>query len=152
VFIAGPVLTHWKERERVWTRRRRQVIDELGEVPAYATELHGAPIDIAPKERKRRSRRITTPDDPQQGVSREEFDEMVADISHETEAPPERERRRPRRATAVEEPQPAAPEPEADAGAADDSADALPEDVVMPDEPRRDRPKRPRNRRHGRPR
>jgi SecD/SecF fusion protein len=116
-------------------------------VPAYATELHGAPVDVAPKERKRRSRSITTPDDPQQGVSRDEFDEMVRDIEHETKPPTEtgRERAR-RRATAVEE-QPPPPPP----GTGDDTADASPEDVVMPDDAKRDRQqKRPRNRKHGR--
>jgi SecD/SecF fusion protein len=148
VFIAGPVLTHWKERERVWTRRRQAVIDVLGEVPAYATEVGGAPVDVAPKERRRARRGLTAPEDPERAVSREEFDEMVRDISDEIE-PEERPRRQrpPRRATAVEEPAPPPP-----ASHADDAADAQPEDVVMPDEERRDRPRRPRNRRHGRPR
>jgi SecD/SecF fusion protein len=147
VFIAGPVLTHWKEREPVWKRRHQAVMDALGHVPAYATELGGAPVDVAPKERRRGRRSLTAPDDPQQSVSREEFDEMVRDISDEIE-PEERPRRQrpPRRATAVEEPAPP-PAPQAD-----DAADARPEDVVMPDEERRDRPRRPRNRRHGRPR
>jgi SecD/SecF fusion protein len=148
VFIAGPVLTHWKERERVWTRRRQAVIDVLGEVPAYATEVGGAPVDVAPKERRRARRGLTAPEDPERAVSREEFDEMVRDISDEID-PEERPRRQrpPRRATAVEEPAPPPP-----ASHADDAADAQPEDVVMPDEERRDRPRRPRNRRHGRPR
>jgi SecD/SecF fusion protein len=146
VFIAGPVLTHWKERERVWKRRRQAVIDALGEVPSYATEQQG-PVDVAPKERRRARRGLTAPDDPERTVSREEFDEMVRDISDEIE-PQERPRRQrpPRRATAVEEPAPPPPRP------ADDAADAEPEDVVMPDDERRDRPRRPRNRRHGRPR
>jgi SecD/SecF fusion protein len=144
VFIAGPVLTHWKERESVWKRRRQAVQDALGEVPAYATELHGAPVDVAPKERRRRARRaLTAPDDPERGVSPDEFDEMVRDISHETESPTPRPRRQ-RRATAVEEEASPPPVP------ADDAADARPEDVVMPDDERRDRPRRPRNRRHGR--
>jgi SecD/SecF fusion protein len=143
VFIAGPVLTHWKEREPVWRRRRQAVLDALGEVPAYATELGGAPVDVAPKERRRARRRLTAPDDPERSVSASEFDEMVRDIQDET-TPEERPTRR-RRATAVEEPTPPpAPAP------ADDTADALPEDVVMPDEERRERPKRSRNRRHGR--
>jgi SecD/SecF fusion protein len=146
VFIASPVLTHWKEREHVWARRRQSVIDAIGEVPAYATELHGAPVDVAPKERRRARRRVTAPDDPERGVSQEEFDEMVRDISHETKQERSARQRRERRATAVEE-QPTAPPPPAD-----DAADALPEDVVMPSDERRDRPRRPRNRRHGRPR
>jgi SecD/SecF fusion protein len=144
VFIAGPVLTHWKEREPMWRRRRQAIVTALGDVPAYATELGWAPVDVAPKEQRRARRRITAPDDPERGVSASEFDEMVRDISHETETETPRQRRR--RATAVEEPAPPPPQREP----VDDTADALPEDVVMPDEERKDRPKRPRNRRHGR--
>jgi SecD/SecF fusion protein len=37
IFIAAPVLTHWKEREAVWRRRRRIVLeDHDGFIPAYA--------------------------------------------------------------------------------------------------------------------
>ena len=146
VFIAGPVLTHWKEREPVWRRRRQAICRALGEVPAYATELGGAPVDVAPKEQRRARRRLTAPDDPERGVSASEFEEMVEDISHEAEtpapasAPAPRHGRRGRRA----------PPPKPEPADADDTADALPEDVVMPDEERKERPKRPRNRRHGR--
>lgn len=125
VFIASPVLTHWKEREPVWRRRRKVIEQELGTVPAYATAVGGGPVDVAPAERKRARRRLTTPDDPQ-SVSREEFDEMVRDLH--ADAPPA--------ATAVR----------------DEAADAAPEDVVMPqgdDKPRGAKPKRPRNKRHG---
>ena len=154
VFIAGPVLTHWKEREPVWRRRRQTILAALGEVPAYATELGGAPVDVAPKERRRSRRRLTAPDDPERGVSASEFEEMVEDISHETAdaSPPGGTSTPGRRATrgggksraAVDEPAPPKPAP------VDDAADAQPEDVVMPDEERKERPKRPRNRRHGR--
>jgi SecD/SecF fusion protein len=147
------VLTHWKEREPVWRRRRQAILTALGEVPPYATELGGAPVDVAPKEKRRARRRLTAPDDPDRAVSAAEFEEMVEDISHEAaDAPRPGATSTPgRRATrgggksraAVDEP---APKP----APADDAADALPEDVVMPDEERKDRPKRPRNRRHGR--
>lgn len=125
IFIASPVLTAWKEREPQWRRRRKVIMDELGEVPAYATSVGGGPVDVAPTERKRARRRLTSPDDPTQ-VSREEFDEMVRDL-HADPAPT---------ATAVQ----------------DDAADASPEDVVM-QKPERDsgaKKKRPRNKRHGR--
>ena len=36
IFIASPVLTHWKEREPVYRRRRARLLDEFGAVPAYA--------------------------------------------------------------------------------------------------------------------
>lgn len=123
VFIASPVLTHWKEREPVWRRRRKVIENELGEVPAYATSVGGGPVDVAPAERKRARRRLTSPDDPQ-NVSREEFDEMVRDLH--VDAPPT--------ATAVK----------------DETADAAPEDVVMPQDEKKPRAKRPRNKRHGR--
>jgi SecD/SecF fusion protein len=143
VFIATPVLTHWKEREPMWRRRRASLEAELGEVPAYATPVGGAPVDVAPAEQRRPRRRgLSSPDRSGEQVSREEFDEMVRDL-HAEETPR-------RGAVALEE-----PEHEGDGSAdarpeGDGSADARPEDVVMPDDRRRERPKRPRNRRHGR--
>src|SRR5215210_806382 len=41
VFIAAPVLTHWKERESVYRTRERRIHSELGHVPAYAVPLGG---------------------------------------------------------------------------------------------------------------
>ena len=43
IFIASPVLTHWKEREPVYRGRRQRIIAELGMVPAYASD--GADIE-----------------------------------------------------------------------------------------------------------
>lgn len=139
VFIASPVLAHWKEREELYRRRRARIAeDNDGFVPAYATAAHG--VTVEPKASKRAARRLTTPDDPSQGVSQNEFQQMVADIEHET-APSQvaaktktKERERP------------APEPKQDP-----AADALPEDLVLKDD-KRDKPKRSRNKRHGRPR
>ena len=127
VFIASPVLTHWKEREAVYVRRRRRIAEANGGVvPAYATSVGGAPVDVPPAEKARRSRRVTQPDDPQQGVSQTEFQEMVRDLH--VDAPPT--------ATAERDP----------------SADLDPEDLVLKDDKakRAPKPKRPRNRRHGR--
>jgi SecD/SecF fusion protein len=81
VFIAGPILSHWKEREPVYRTRRARIEAELGQVPAFATEVGGQPVDITPAERRRRS--ISAPVDPSQGVSQEEFEEMVADLGIE---------------------------------------------------------------------
>ena len=156
VFIAGPLLTHWKERDQVYARRRARIVEELGHVPAYATTAGGTTPDIAPEERKRPPRRLTEPEDPERQVSATEFDEMVRDLH--ADAPPTRT------ATAVEhepEPEPARrakrdpdPEPEPEGNGApqpDGARDLDPEDLVMK-EPRakRDKPKRPRNRKHGR--
>jgi SecD/SecF fusion protein len=144
VFIASPVLSHWKEREEVYRRRRHRIAAENGGVvPAYATDAHG--VTVEPKGPKRPSRRITAPEDPERGVSQTEFQQRVADIEHET-APTrvaaktkEREREEP-------EPEPVPDEPEIDT-----AADARPEDLVLKD-PKRDKARRSRNKRHGRPR
>ena len=54
VFIAGPVLTHWKEREPVYARRRKRIAEHFGGVvPAYAVAMAGAPVDVAPSEERR---------------------------------------------------------------------------------------------------
>jgi SecD/SecF fusion protein len=132
VFIASPVLAHWKEREEVYRRRRLRIAEENdGHVPAYATAGHGITVD--PKGPQRPARRITAPDDPERGVSKTEFDQLVRDIEHET-AP-----------TTV------AAKAREDEPEEDPAADATPEDLVLKDT-KRDKPKRARNKRHGRPR
>jgi SecD/SecF fusion protein len=126
VFIASPVLTHWKEREPVYEARAERIYNELGTVPAYATAIGGAPVDVAPKEPKRRRGRLTSPDEPDQ-ISQSEFQELVRDI---------------------QEPE---PEPAPTPGS---GRDLDPDEVVMPKQRGTDgnkpKPKRPRNKRHGR--
>ncbi len=134
IFIASPVLTHWKEAEPVYRARRKRIAAAGGGlVPAYATTAGGALVDVAPAEKKRPSRRITQPDDPAQGVSPSEFTELVRDL-HADQAPA-------RTATAErEEPAPRDP-----------AADLDPEDLVLKDDkPKRQKSSRPRNRKHGR--
>jgi SecD/SecF fusion protein len=129
IFIASPVLTHWKEREPVYMRRRRRIAEENdGVVPPYAIGAGGALVDVAPADKERPGRRITEPEDPSRGVSKTEFDEMVRDLH--VDAPPT--------ATAERE--------------RDPSADLDPEDLVLKDDKPKRAPKakRPRNRRHGR--
>jgi SecD/SecF fusion protein len=146
VFIAGPVLTHWKEREPVYRAREKRIREAFGgEVPAYAVAMAGAPIDVAPKDRGRRRDRVTQPNDPTQGVSRQEFDEMVRDLGIEEEPQPAAARSsRPaggRRARSRGNGNPPAPggqrPPQPPSGGGDGDGD---------------KPKKPRNRRHGRPR
>jgi SecD/SecF fusion protein len=88
VFIAGPVLTHWKQREPVYRARERRIRAELGHIPAYAVALSGAPADVAPAEPRggRRGGRVTSPQDPTD-VSREEFDDMVRNLGVESAEP-----------------------------------------------------------------
>jgi SecD/SecF fusion protein len=87
VFIAGPVLMHWKAREPVYRTRERRIRAELGHVPAYAVPMGSAPVDVAPPEPRGGRRSITAPQDPTQ-VSKDEFDAMVRDLGIEEERQP----------------------------------------------------------------
>jgi SecD/SecF fusion protein len=129
IFIASPVLTHWKEREGSYRNRRARIVRELGAVPAYATTDGGAPQDVEPEQQRKRTRRgsLIATEEPGDQISREEFQELVRDLDVEVEGT----------ASAVAERNPA--------------ADLAPEDLVLKDEPkRRQKTRRPRNKRHGR--
>jgi SecD/SecF fusion protein len=150
VFIAGPVLTAWKEREPLYRRRRASIAAENnGVVPAFATA--SAAMDVAPKQRVRRRDRLTAPDDPEMQVSREEFDELVRDLH--VDPPAGKSGATATKPKVTPKPKPKPPE-------LDPAADALPEDVVMPDRPdpgAAGKPKRTsaaakRRSKHGRPR
>jgi SecD/SecF fusion protein len=56
VFIAGPVLTHWKEREPVYQARETRIRAEFGAVPAYAAAPVGVAVSGPTKPRNRRQR------------------------------------------------------------------------------------------------
>jgi SecD/SecF fusion protein len=144
IFIASPVLTHWKEREPVYRRRRARIAAEFGGmVPAYASA--SAAREVEPESDRRRQRRLTQPQ-PDGTIATSEFRELVREIHSEPAAP--------RRAAAGREPNLAPPPPPPPEPARDPAADALPEDVVMPDQrpARRQGAAKPRNRRRGRPR
>jgi SecD/SecF fusion protein len=129
VFIATPVLVHWKEREPVYRQRTARMLAEHGHIPAYAVASSGAPIDVVPKRRK-----VARTVSPDQGVSQEEFQDLVANLGVDAKpavAPP-RTANRPaggRRARLQGKPAPQKP-----AG----------------DEPTDDKPRKPRNTKHGR--
>ena len=140
VFIAGPVLTHWKEREPVYRAREARIREQFGgEVPAYAVATAGAPVDVAPKDRKHRRDRVTQPDDPSRGVSREEFDDMVRDLGNEEEPQP-----------AATPSGPARPTGGRRARSKANGGQRPPQPPASGSEG--EKPKKPRNRRHGRPR
>jgi SecD/SecF fusion protein len=141
IFIASPVLTHWKEREPSYRTRRLRILHDNGTVPAYATTAAGAPDDVEPSQKRRRTRsgRLTSPEEPGQQISRDEFKELVQDLGVDGEAKGSAGRAT---ATAVSEPEPPAVDP---------AADLTPEDLVLKDAPKpRQKARRPRNRRHGR--
>jgi SecD/SecF fusion protein len=85
IFIASPVLTHWKERESQYRHRRQRIEAELGYVPAYAAS--GGDVEPTPK-RPRRVGRLTTPEPD--GVSAAEFEQMKRDIAEEEREPTRR--------------------------------------------------------------
>jgi SecD/SecF fusion protein len=162
IFIASPVLTHWKEREGSYRNRRARIVRELGAVPAYATTVGGAPVDVEPDQKRKRSRsgRLTAPEEPGEQISRNEFQELVADLDVEEKpgAPRPNGARAGRRtapsgssgagvaqqAPPVEPNEPKPPQ-------RDPAADLTPEDLVLKDDPKpAPKRKRPRNKRHGR--
>ncbi len=79
IFIASPVLTHWKEREHSYRLRRKHIIDDLGYVPAYA---EGGDIDPVPSK-VRRTGRLTAPQGDE--VSAAEFEQMKKELGLEEE-------------------------------------------------------------------
>ncbi|MGI8428263.1 MAG: protein translocase subunit SecD [Solirubrobacteraceae bacterium] len=85
IFIASPVLYHWKEREPTYRARRHRIETELGSVPAYAEA--GTDIEPARERMRRRAGRITEPEP--ETVSAAEFEQMKRDIAEE-EAEPSR--------------------------------------------------------------
>jgi SecD/SecF fusion protein len=140
VFIAGPVLTYWKQREPVYRARESRIRQQFGGLlPAYAVATAGAPVDVAPKPS--RARRAAAAADPTQGVSRAEFDEMVRDLGVDDEPQPAGARAGNRPAGGRR----------ARARAAGDQPPPPPAGGDRPAQGG-DKPKKPRNRRHGRPR
>src|SRR5215213_3834329 len=162
IFIATPVLTHWKEREPVYEARRERIeAANGGIVPAYAVAAGGEPVDVEPEARPTAPRRrLTTPDEPGE-LSREEFEALRRDLDvdeDEDAAIAPSPRRRGRAAAVVPPPSgspapptsssPTPPRPPAEPdvnGRAPDEA----ENDGMVQEPRKPRTSR-RSRRHGR--
>jgi SecD/SecF fusion protein len=78
IFIASPVLTHWKEREATYRHRRARIEAEHGYVPAYAAT--GSDVEPVPSKAKRGGR-LTMPDP--ETVSAAEFEQMKRDLEIE---------------------------------------------------------------------
>jgi SecD/SecF fusion protein len=129
-------------------------VRELGAVPAYATTVAGEPVDVEPDRKRRRSRRgsLIAPEEPGEGISRDEFQELVADL--DIEQPPgaagaggQKPARKSSGTGVAEQAPPAEPQPPR----RDPAADLTPEDLVLKDDPKpAAKRKRPRNKRHGR--
>jgi SecD/SecF fusion protein len=158
IFIASPVLTHWKEREGSYRSRRARIVRELGTVPAYATALGGEAVDIEPDRKRKRTRRgrLTAPEAPGEQISRDEFKELVRDLDVEERpdaAVPNGRgsgRRRTPGGSAATEVAKQAPAAEPEPPQRDPAADLTPEDLVLKQDKPAPKRKRPRNKRHGR--
>ncbi len=88
IFIASPVLTHWKERESIYRHRRHRIETEFGVVAPYATTAADVEPDRARRRRgPGRPSRLTQPEP--ETVSAAEFEQMKRDIAEE-EAEPRR--------------------------------------------------------------
>jgi SecD/SecF fusion protein len=143
IFIASPVLTLWKEREPVYRRRRRLVMEDHGGlVPAYATGVlgDGAGDEEAEPTRPQR-RRKPAPAAAATGVPTTGggYDAVTGGAVPTIPEPP-----------ATPEPRPAEqhPPPAGDGGDAADGADQA---ASVPDSGPRERRKRQRQRKkHGR--
>jgi SecD/SecF fusion protein len=157
IFIASPVLTHWKEREAQYRARHRRIEGELGYVPAYA-ETSG---DVEPVvKRPRRAARLTEPEP--ETVSAAEFEQMKRDLEIEPELPTRHTSTLTKRLARRDEA--AKPKAKPDGGPKPDgtparAADGAPtpapdvaenEGVAPVQKPKRPAKSRPRNRRHGR--
>ena len=126
IFIASPVLTHWKERETVYMRRRRRIAeDNDGVVPPYA-------VGGQRRAGRRRADRATA----RRGASR-------SPRTRRSASPRPSSTRWCATCTSTRRPTATAER--------DPTADLDPEDLVLKDDkPKTPKPKRPRNRRHGR--
>jgi SecD/SecF fusion protein len=113
IFIASPVLTHWKEREPQYQARRRRLEAEYGHVPAYAPT--GTDVEPTTK-RPRRPGRLTEPEP--ETVSAAEFEQMKRDLEDEPEPVGRGASTLTRRLSRRQERNPAAPEASAPAAPA----------------------------------
>ncbi len=157
IFIASPVLTHWKEREGSYRARRTRIVRELGAVPAYATAVGGAPVDVEPTQKRKRTRRgsLIAPEEPGEQISRDEFQELVKDLDIDGA---EQAGKRSRAGVAQRGSATGAPNGDGAPVQVDEpvpkrdpAADLTPEDLVLKDQPKpREKRRRPRNKRHGR--
>jgi SecD/SecF fusion protein len=166
IFIASPVLTHWKERELLYRTRRHRIETEAGHVPAYATSA----ADVEPDaKRGRREGRLTAPEP--ETVSAAEFERMKQELEIEPELSTRHTSTLTKRLAHTDEPKapkprkparpapapPPAPAPRATPASEGDSPPAPAPDIPenegmaqMPPKPKSPSKSRPRNRRHGR--
>jgi SecD/SecF fusion protein len=70
IFIASPVLTHWKEREPAYRRRRERIEEQMGRVPAFPEENVIARVEGGPEpEPEPEDERPARPPEPEPAAS-----------------------------------------------------------------------------------
>jgi SecD/SecF fusion protein len=131
IFIATPVLVEWKERERVYMRRRRLVMEQSGGiVPAFATGAVAAAPAVATTSGATGVGASAGPQRTSRDSRAERLAGRAASQGSATAAPPKRP------------PPPAAPPPAAaqptDAGTTEDDKPAAPPPDATPRPPARD--------------
>jgi SecD/SecF fusion protein len=134
IFIASPVLTHWKEREPAYRRRRERIEEQMdGVVPAFPEENVVARVEGGPEEPVR----AETPVPAAPAPSRSQVPGVVPEPPAPVAPPP------------APTPEPERPEPPAPVGAPSggdggsgatgdgqaDGADGAAEDAGKPDRP-----------------
>ncbi|HEY1457514.1 MAG TPA: protein translocase subunit SecF, partial [Solirubrobacteraceae bacterium] len=153
IFIASPVLTHWKEREPGYRNRRARILREFGTIAAYASGSAAVEVDPAQSSRTRSSR-ATLATEPGEQLSSDEFQELVAGIDTEVgEQRPGQRAGVAQRTAPVEQRQSEiqAKEDRPEVPERDPTADLTPEDLVLKEQPKRQKRTGGRkNKRHGR--
>ena len=87
IFIASPVLTHWKEREGAYRGRRARIVRELAPCRPTRRRSEASPSTWSPCRTANGTRRgsITAPEEPGEQISRDEFQELVQDLDVDAE-------------------------------------------------------------------
>ncbi|HEX6586822.1 MAG TPA: protein translocase subunit SecD [Solirubrobacterales bacterium] len=127
IFIASPVLTHWKEREPAYRKRRERIQEQMGRVPAFPEEnviarLEGEPEPTAEErpaepEPAEPARAATEPEPPERAPEPSPVPGVVPAPPGPVAPPPgPAERPQPVGAPSDREPRPGRPEGEPDGG------------------------------------
>jgi SecD/SecF fusion protein len=136
IFIASPVLTHWKEREPAYRRRRERIEEQMGRVPAFPDENVVQRVEGGPEEPIRAETPVPAAPAPSRADTPQPSQSQVPGVVPEPPGPVA--------------PPPAPAEPPAPVGAPDggdgqpDAGDAQPDGADGADEAGGDGAERPR--------
>jgi SecD/SecF fusion protein len=152
IFIAAPVLTHWKEKEQLW-RRRRQIVkeDHGGVVPAFPETSLGDGEGEGEEQRVTRRRSPAAAQRARRAAGRERAAGSGAAAATAEQPAPAEPQPEPEPEQAAAPEQPAEPERPADQGDGDGDGAARPPAVTSTSgESKSKRARNQRRRKHGR--